>query len=242
MSRRFLTLLLLPLAMIGGGTALAASNAPGSGSHAPLAHPRSVARVAGEGIAPIELRHLQRAPATPAPTPSPSVEATQPPAPAPTVSPPSPTHTSTPAPAPAPKPRPTPPPVVTPPPTPAPTPYDPIQTSGTLPPIAMTIQEGGSTVANLNTDSYSQTFTCPQAATNCTPSVEVNIPQWGNYALLVVITTTSVYYLSPQISDSTTIPDAIEGYGASSGTGGWVGVVSPSYSVALTITVSWAPS
>ena len=240
MNRRFLTLLLLPLAMIGGGTALAASNAPGSGAHAPLVHPKSVVRVAIEGLAPIELRHLQNAPSTPAPTPSPSAAATQPLAPAPTSSPASPSHTS----APAPKPRPTAPPpvVVVPPPTPAPTPYDPIQTSGTLPPIAMTIQEGGSTVANLNTDSYSNTFTCPQAATNCIPSVEVNIPQWGNYDLLVKIAMTTVTYLSPQISDTLTITNEVTGYGAHSGTGGYVGVMDASYSVEMTITVGWAES
>lgn len=231
--RKFLLIAVAPMLLIGGGTALAASNAPGSGSQAPLAHPRSVARVAGEGLAPIELRHLQNPPETPAPTPSPSPAATQPLAPAPTSSPASPSHTS----APAPKPRPTPIVIVPPPPTPAPTPAGPID-SGTLPNLPFTIDVGGKDSTFVGT-SYNQTFGGCPTNVNCLPNVEFSTLAWGNYDLVLTYKVVMTSYVGQGFTNTLTSSGTIPGWGPSTGTGGLVGAGSGNESVTLTFSIAW---
>lgn len=230
--RRLLLALVVPLLLVGGGTALAASNAPGHARPGRGAEPSLVAvgnvpvpALAHPASSPVPVVVTPTPTATPTPTPTTasSTQASATPAPA---------RTSTPAA----KPRPTPPPVVVVTPKPQPTP-PPIVDSGTLPPIQVTFSNGTS----WSGDSYSNSWSC-QAQTNCLPDLTFSVASWGNYDLTVTYTEEYHNWSGP-IEFFPSTSGSLGGYGPSTGESGigMTGGGNNNY-IALTITVSWGPA
>lgn len=226
--RRLLMIGVVPMLLVGGGTALAASNAPGSG-----AHPAPRLRLAVGTMPVMQLVHPANSPmaistptsvATPTPTsistpsPAPVASATPPPTVAPTY-----------------KPAPTPPPVViVPAPTPVPTPAGPVD-SGPLPPITVDFSNG----QNWTGTRYSENLSCP-GQTDCLTPAPFQILPWGNYSLVVTWKETLVNWQSG-FQFTTNLSGSRSGWGPN--TGGTGGATSPGEmnSITLTISVAWGP-
>lgn len=236
MRRLPILVVLLALAGVGGGTALAASSAYTAAPAAPV-HPTTTHSAQAFTAAPVELAHPKSKVVVVASTPKVVVTTPKPVAtsrPTPVVPAATPRPTATPKPVVKSTPKPTPRP------TPVPTPSGTI-TSGTLPPLTFTIDANGVTSTMVG-DSLTKTITCPTADTNCISGMTFSVPEWGNYNLTLSWKFAFTTYVGgPSIVWTNQMDGGLSGSGCHSGTGGPIGYSSGGYySISLTVEVAWA--